>query len=109
MDICDKCGQVIRKRRSDDISRHFHAHVTELARLTAMSRDEVYIRVLVHACEIEVDGGGPWKYTIVDGVLHPHRTTNATNKEMVTAVESCHQLAGEWGVGPLTESDNGLQ
>ena len=103
MEICDKCGQPIRKRRSDDISTHFHAHVTQLAKLTAMSRDEVYIRALVRACEIDVDGASEYPYTIVDGVLHPKRTTNRTNKEMMTAVEACHLLAAEWKVGPLKE------
>ena len=104
MDICPTCNQPIRKRRSDDISTHFHAHVTQLAKLTGMSRDEVYIRALVRACEIETDGGADYPYLIVDGVLHPKRTSNRTNKEMMTAVEACHLLAMEWEVGPLEES-----
>jgi len=106
MKTCPTCGQPIRVRRSDDISTHFHAHVTQLAKLTAMSRDEVYIRALVRACEIDVDGVNileGYPSTIVDGVLHPKRTTNRTNKEMMAAVEACHLLAAEWEVGPLKE------
>ena len=97
MEICPKCKQPIRKRRSNDISTRFHAHVTKLAQLTGMSRNEVYIRSLVRACEIEVDGGSDWPYTIVDGVLHPHRTSNATNKQMMVACEAVQQLAAEAG------------
>ena len=97
MEICPKCKQPIRKRRSNDISTRFHAHVTKLAQLTGMSRDEVYIRSLVRACEIETEGGADYPYTIVDGVLHPKRTTNRTNKQMMTACEAVQQLAAEAG------------
>lgn len=91
---CPKCGYIIGKR-STDISTHFHAHCTQIARETGMARDEVYLRVLLLACEIEVDGGAPYPFTIVDDILYPHRTSSCTNKQMMTAVEAAHMYAAQ--------------
>ena len=102
--ICPTCGQKIEDPRSIDISDHFHAHVTELARKTGMSRDFVYQIVLLRACEIEVDGGDPYPYVIIEGVLYPKSTKRRTNKEMMTAVEAAHMVAAEWGKF-LTETE----
>jgi hypothetical protein len=63
-----------------------------------MDRNEVYMRVLLLACEIEADGGDPYSYTIVDDVLYPHRTSSCTNKEMITAVEAAHMYAATKGI-----------
>ena len=98
MKVCETCGQEIQGKRSIDISTHFHAHVTQLAREIAMNREEVYTRVLIHACEIETEGGAPYPYSIIDDVLYPYRTSQRSNKEMMTAIESVHQLAAEAGV-----------
>jgi len=107
MKICPTCGQKIQSRRSKDISDHFHAHVTQLARETGIDRNEVYMRALIHACEIETEGGAPYPYTIIDDRLYPWRTTNRSNKEMMTAVAAVHQFAAEAGV-VLKESDDDL-
>ena len=106
MEICPTCKQPIRKRRSTDISTRFHAHVTWLAKESGISRDEVYIRALKMACEIEADGGADYPHTIIDDEVHPHRTTNRTNKEMLTACEGVQLLAAEWELGPLPEGRN---
>jgi len=98
MSKCPTCGAEIKSVRSVKISNHFHGHLTQLARETGMSRAEVYIRVLLLACEIEVDGGSPYPYLIVDDVLRPARTTNRSNKQMMTAVGAVHQWAAERGV-----------
>jgi hypothetical protein len=103
MEICPKCKQPIRKRRSNDISTRFHAHVTWLAKAAGISREEVYIRALLKACEIEVDGGTDYPHLIIDDVVRPLRTTNRTNKEMMTACEGVQLLAAEWELGPLPE------
>lgn len=94
---CPKCGYVIGKR-STDISTHYHSHITQIAREIAMARDEVYMRVLLLSCEIEADGGDAYPYTIVDGVLYPHRTSSCTNKQMMTAIEAAHMYAATCGV-----------
>ena len=99
--ICELCGQPLptkHKKRSIDISTHFHAHITQIARDTAQDRNYVYMKVLLLACEIEIDGGSPYPYTIVDDILYPHRTTNRSNSEMMTAVGAVHQYAAEAGV-----------
>ncbi len=90
---CETCGQIINNKRSVDISNHLHAHITQTAMDTARDRNYVYMCVLLLACEIEVDGGAAYPYTIVDDVLYPHRTTNRTNKQMMTAVEAAHMYA----------------
>ena len=59
---------------------------------------------LLKACEIDPpEGGGPYKYTIVNDILYPVRTTVATNKQMMTACRACEYLAAEWEIGPLPE------
>jgi len=106
MMICDKCKKKISKR-SVDISKHFHSHVTQIARETAQARDKVYFLVLLKAIEIECDGGEAYPYTIVPRVVQspitgdvfthdlpePYRTSTCTNKQMMTAVEAAHQYA----------------
>lgn len=96
---CPLCRQIIRKQRSPKISTHFHAHITQIARERAFDRDYVYQVVLLLACEIEVDGGSPYPYTIVNDILYPKRTSGRTNKQMMTAVEAAHMKAAEWEVG----------
>ena len=103
-EICPTCGQVIKKTRSIDISDHFHAHVTETARKTGMSRDYVYHMALLVACEIEVDGGDDYPHVIINDVLYPNPTHTCTNKQMITAVEAIHMLAAHWGIF-LTEKE----
>ena len=97
-DRCPLCRQKIRKVRSTDISTHFHAHITQIARETAQDRDYVYQIVLLLACEIEVDGGSHYPYTIVNDIAYPKRTSGRTNKQMMTAVEAAHMKAAEWGI-----------
>ena len=99
MKVCEKCGQAIHSRRSVEISTHFHAHVTQItaelwcAGIPA-NRDEIYLRVLLLACEMEpTEGASMYPYIIIDDVLHPKRTTNRTNKEMMQAVEAAHRFA----------------
>ena len=112
MKVCEKCGQAIHSRRSVEISTHFHAHVTQLAHElkwmgVPVERDEIYMRVLLLACEMEpTEGASLYPYVIVDDVLHPKRTTNRTNKEMMQAVEAAHRFAAvviydELGVDPI--------
>ena len=107
MKHCTLCGQEIRDRRSNDISRHFHSHITQIAQETGIRREIVYFSVLLLAIEIVVDGAEPYPYVTfprllkspITGtkVLHdlpePLRTTNRTNKQMMTAVEACHLYA----------------
>ena len=99
MKVCKACGQTIYSRRSVEISTHFHAHVTQIAfELKWMgvdvSRDEIYMRVLLLACEMRpTEGAVHYPYLIIDDVLHPKRTTNRINKEMMQAVEAAHRFA----------------
>ena len=102
-DRCPLCHQKIRKVRSTDISTHFHAHITEMARETAQDRDYVYQVVLLLACDMQVDGGSPYPFTIVKDMLYPKRTSNRTNRQMMTAIEAAHMKAAEWGI-TLNES-----
>lgn len=81
-----------------DISTHFHAHVTQTARETGLSRNYVYHMALLLACEIETDGGSPYPYTIVGDVLYPDPTHTCNNKQMMTAVDAIHMIAAEWGI-----------
>lgn len=97
MRVCPQCGYV-EKHRSTDISTHFHAHLTQTARETGDDRELIYHRVLLLACEIETEGGAPYPYSIIDGVLYPHRTSSCTNKEMMTAVEAAHRYAALCGI-----------
>lgn len=100
-----------KKLRSVDISTHFHAHVTQIARETGIERDRVYIEILLLACEIEPPAGGvPYPYIITSrratvmlpsktvvvvpaDVLEPYSTTSCTNAQMMTAVEAAHYYA----------------
>ena len=99
MKVCETCGQAIHSRRSVEISTHFHAHVTQTAHELKwmgmpVTRDEIYLRVLLLACEMEpTEGASMYPYLIIDDVLHPKRTTNRTNKEMMQAVEASHRFA----------------
>lgn len=102
--VCETCGQEIKTKRSVAISTHFHAHVTQLAIETAMERNEVYIRCLLLACEIEVDGGLPYPYTIYKDVLYPAPTHACNNRQLMTAVEATHIMAGHNGI-ELKEKD----
>lgn len=95
---CPLCRQIIRKQRSPKISTHFHAHITQIARETGMARNYVYHMVLLLACEIEVDGGSSYPYTIVRDVLYPDPTHTCNNKQMMTAVEAAHMVGAEWSV-----------
>jgi hypothetical protein len=108
-------------RRSTECSSHYHAHVTELARLLNMPRDQVYLEVLLLAVESEVPpGGSPYPYVITKqqvavvlpsgtrmvvpaDVLVPKRTSGRTNKEMMTAIEAAHEYARRHGA-ELTET-----
>ena len=101
--ICPTCKQPIRKKRSIEMSTRFHSHVSYVAQASGMGRDEVYIRTLIMACEIETEGGKPWKYSIVDDVLYPHRTSSATNAEMITAYAALKMLAAENGITTFPE------
>lgn len=101
------------RRRTVDISDHFHAHITQLAQDLAMDRDQVYADVLLLAVENEPpSGGAPYPYSITAqkvvvvlpsgtrmvvpaDVLIPHRTSNRTNKQMMTAIEAAHRYAAE--------------
>ncbi len=112
--ICPNCGWQYdtgkRKQRSTEISTRFHGHVTYVWRKlneagTEISRDEVYIRALLQACQLEtVEGASPYPYLIIDGVLIPKRTTNRTNKEMMQACEGVRQFAANRGIFDLPEA-----
>ncbi len=111
---CDKCGQEIRSRRSVEISTRFHGHVgwikKELYRAGVdKTYDEIYLRALLTACSIPDDmldpGAAPYPYIIVDGVLHPKRTSNRTNREMMTACKGVELLAAEYMLGQLPEKE----
>ena len=104
MEICPTCKQEIKKQRSKECSDHFHAHVTQAARETGIERDYIYQIALLRACEIKVEGGAEYPYTIVSDVLYPKRTTGRTNKEMMTAIEAIHMISAEMGVF-LTETE----
>jgi len=81
------------------------------------TRDEVYMLVLLKACEIEPPAGGAaYPYRVIRelvwiqeerveaDVLVPLRTTNRSNKEMMTACFAAELLAAEWDIGPLPET-----
>ena len=119
---CPWCDQIIRLTRSKDISRRFNAHVTWMTRELhgQMSRAEVYIRGLLKAVEISPPpGGAPYRYKLVTRALYPGGpvadvadpvpTSDATNKELMTACEALHFLAGEWEIGPLPERTDWIE
>lgn len=111
---CEACGQEIRSRRSVEISTRFHGHVTYTWRAMnqagiSISRDEVYLRALLKACEISSEMSRPYPYLIINGRLYPKRTTNRTNGEMITACMGIELYAAEHGIGPLPEKqEDGL-
>ena len=103
---CETCGQTLLSKRSVEISTRFHGHVSWMTRKLngQMTRDEVYMRVLLKACELETtEGASPYPYLIVDDVLYPKRTTNRSNKQMMQACWACEAFANEWEIGPLPE------
>ncbi len=103
---CEECGQPIPSQRSVEISTRFHGHITYMARASngQRGRDEVYMRALLRACELETtEGASPYPYIIVDDVLYPKRTTNRSNRQMMQACWACETLAVEWGCAPLPE------
>jgi hypothetical protein len=105
---CETCGQEIRSRRSVEISTRFHGHCTwtwrEMNRAgISITRDEVYLRALLKACEISGDAGQHYPYVIINDVLYPKRTTNRTNGEMIIACLGIELFAAEHGIGPLPE------
>jgi len=97
--------------RSQAISRHWNAHLTNLAQETGIERDRIYLECLLLACEMEPpEGGLPYPYivtaqnaslTLPSGktmkipmdVLIPLRTSGRSNREMITAVEAAHRYA----------------
>lgn len=105
--ICPACNQEILSKRSIEISTHFHAHITQIAKELSIARYIVYWDVLIFAIEIEVNGGAPYPYEIrktyvkspITGekilcdVVQPYTTSKRTNREMMTAVEACHLYA----------------
>jgi len=96
-------------KRSIEISTHFHAHITQIAKELSISRYIIYWNILIKAIEIEVDGGAPYPYIIrqiktkspITGELilcdavQPYTTSKRTNRQMMTAVEACHIYAVE--------------
>ena len=105
--VCPTCHQVIRSQRSVEISTRFQGWVTCITRRLngQYTRDQVYVLVLLKACELETtDGASPYPYVIVRDQLHPKRTTNRSNKEMMQACWAAEVCAVEWGVAPLPEA-----
>ena len=111
---CPWCGRAMRERRSAQLSRRFHAHVTWITqqRHGEVSRNYVYQMALLKAVEIDPPpGGDSYRYDIipkmVEGmvrdVLEPYQTSDATNKEMITACRALEYLAVEWELGLLPE------
>jgi hypothetical protein len=114
--FCSKCGNPL--RRSNEISVHFHSHITEISRESGIPRNKVYWEVLILAVEIgQIDGGSPYPYVMVDvkikspisgkiikiPAVHPHSTSMRNNKQMMTAVEASHIYAAKAGI-KLTET-----
>ena len=98
MKKCPKCG-FIDPKRSTDISTHFHAHVTQIARESGMKRDYVYMKCLLLAVEMGAcDGGADYPFAIIEDVLYPYGTSRCNNKQVMTAVEACHAYAGMHGI-----------
>lgn len=114
MKTCAWCGQAIKDKRSGELSRRFQAHCTHMTRELhgQRSRRWVHDMCLLKAVEIAPpQGGEPYPYEIVqqkvDGrvvdVVSPFPSSEASNKQLLTACEAQHMLAAEWGVGPLPE------
>lgn len=82
------------KKRSVEISTRFHGWVTHVHRTLnergiECDRNYVYFKCLLEACSFRDDdleqGMSPYPYSIIDDVLYPHRTSIATNNQMMTA------------------------
>lgn len=104
-----------KKRRSTDISTHFHAHITYIHRVLAhdfginVTRENIYIDVLLLAHSMGATEGGDEypciqvlrKIEIERGKIieieipYPCPTRYRTNKQMMTAVEACHRYAAQ--------------
>lgn len=117
MKRCPYCGQTIRSPRSPEISRRFQAHVTFVTRQLQgqYTREWVYQRALLEAVAIEPPpGGAPYRYSVIDGAVYPIPTSDATNREMLTACEGLHHLAAELEeqgaeIGVFPERKSGLE
>lgn len=107
MKICPTCKQKILSKRSVEISTHFHAHITQIAKELARPREQVYYDVLIFALETESDGAVAYPYSIIArkvtidrktyyiSIPEPWRTSRCSNRQMMTAVEACHMYAVE--------------
>ena len=107
-----------KSKRSVEISTRFHGHCSYVARNLQLERDYVYFMSLLKATEVVCDGGSPYPYAVIprkimnpismEVEVHdlpvPLRTSNRTNKEMMTA---CFAIELFWaeagGVGMLPE------
>lgn len=100
-------------KRSIEISTRFHGHITFMARELQLDRNYVYFMVLLKATEIRCDGGSPYPYVTVPRKIMspitmrvethdlpvPLRTSNRTNKEMMTACFGAELFWAENGNG----------
>ena len=96
---CESCGQTIKPKRSTDISNRFNARITALTKGSGYNRAQVYFEVLLMAIDSVADGGDPYPYEIIERpvispisreqvripMAEPLRTSDRTNKEMMTA------------------------
>jgi len=107
-----------KSKRSVEISTRLHGHITFIARNLQLDRNFVYFSVLLKATEIIADGGSPYPYIIVPRKIMdpismkivtldlpvPLRTSNRTNKEIMTALFAAELFWVEaGGVGVLPE------
>jgi|GEM_PF-3614443 len=88
-----------KSKRSVEISTRLHGHITFIARNLQLERDYVYFMVLLKATEVICDGGSPYPYVIIPRKIMnpismqveshdlpvPLRTSNRSNKEIMTA------------------------
>jgi len=102
-----------KSKRSVDISTRFHSHCTFIARNLQLDRNFVYFSVLLKATEVICDGGSPYPYIIVPRKIMdpismrmvtldlpvPLRTSNRTNKELMTACFAAELYWAENGNG----------
>ena len=108
-----------KSKRSVEISTRFHGHCTFVARNLQLDRNLVYFMSLLKATEVICDGGSPYPYIIVPRKIMnplsmkietldlpvPLRTSNRTNKQMMSAcmgVELFWMESG--GVGALPDA-----
>jgi len=107
-----------KSKRSVEISTRLHGHLTFIARNLQLDRNFVYFMVLLKATEVICDGGSPYPYIIVprrilnpismEREIHdlpvPLRTSNRTNKEILTALFAAELYWAEnGGDGALPE------